>query len=136
LNFDERVTYLEAVLRRLRPEFELTWDIELTVVESIDGDPTGMAYDDETGKVILVVSDEVRDRESPVALVAGLAHELRHAYQHEVREGLHPDEPRADLWRDAYRSCDASADGYEDHPLKLDTKAAETAVGFGFTQGD
>jgi hypothetical protein len=137
LDFFQRVAYLEEIHQRLRLVFGLTRETRIAFVDDIDGERTGMGYDDETGKYIVVAIDEVRaGRENSTGLVAGLAHELRHAYQHEARQGLHPDEPRADFWRETYRGSDVRAEGYDHHPLELDARAAESAVGFGFTHAD
>jgi hypothetical protein len=127
----ERMHLLTTAHDALRPAFHLTRKTRLAFVADIDGHDAGGGYDDEAGTYVLIVMGEL-DREDPAPLVAAIAHELRHAYQHEARDGVVRDD-RADLWREARTHYDSAGPGYEHGPLETDAERAQVEVGAAYS---
>ena len=114
----------------LRPSFEMTEPTCLAFVTDIGGKKSGGGYDEETGKYILFPVAEL-EREDPRPILGGLAHELRHGYQHETIKGV-IDDPRRDEWQRALARYDAAGVGSEWNPLELDAERAQIDVMVGY----
>ena len=121
---------LTGVHDALRPAFGLERTTRLVFVTSIEGNEAGAGYDDETGTYVLVAVAALA-HDDPAIVIGGVAHELRHAYQHEARDSLVSD-PRADIWREARTHYDPEGPGYEYGPLETDAERAEIEVRRGY----
>lgn len=128
----ERMELLTEAHDLMRPAFDLTRSTRLVFVTEIDGLTSGGGYDDEVGTYVLLVAAEL-ERDDPGPLIAGIAHELRHAYQHEARDGINSDE-RSEEWREAQKHYDNTQPGYEYGPLEVDAHRAQVAVGAGYAE--
>jgi hypothetical protein len=127
----DRMRLLTTAHGALRPAFDLSRGTKLAFVTDIDGRSVGGGYDDETGTYITIVIAELA-RDDPAPVIAAVAHELRHAYQHEAWDELASD-PRAGLWRQAREVYDSEHPGYEYGLLETDAERAQRAVGRGYT---
>jgi hypothetical protein len=106
-----RAELLERAHRLMRPAFDLVDDTRVVFaveVEAGDAAPEGMGFDDERGEYILVAFAEL-ECEDPRPRLAGLAHELRHAFQMQVIRGRKSD-PRAEEWVACHRGPERNSE--------------------------
>ena len=127
----ERAETLQRAHTSLRHTMGAKRKTTLVFASDIDGDTAGAGYDEHTGYILLLVRNLLDD--DPAPLVAGLAHEVRHAYQHDVVDGAIKDS-RAAEWRAAFESYDALA-RFNDiaNALESDADDARCEVGAGFS---
>ena len=104
-----RMRLLTMAHGALRTAFALSRETKLAFVTEIDGQSAGGGYDDETGTYITITIGELA-RDDPAPVVAAVAHELRHAYQHEAWDEVVSD-PRASQWRQAREVYDSEHPG-------------------------
>jgi hypothetical protein len=122
-----RAELLEKAHREMRPAFSLhdpTRVVFAKEVEEGDEAPEGMGFDDEHGEYIVIAFATLLDHEKPGVAIAGLAHELRHAFQFESIWGPSTD-PRVDEWRSCYRSIWRKS---ESGALETDARRAQETV--------
>lgn len=132
LTVAERGYCVEAARRQLHKRLGL---VRETLLEWNDSDDPGLSYDEKTGAVHL--PRHHLNADYPLALVGGLAEELRHAWQFDVIEDRleHPlgriGKERLAAAYAGYNAADPAA--YSASELEMDAKdfAADVAAGFG-----
>lgn len=129
----ERAEMLQRAHGFLREVMGVQRPTRLVFATDIEGDAEGAGYDETSGYILLLLSN-LEDAD-PAPLVAALAHEVRHAYQHDVVDG-DVEDARADVWRAAFESYDANA-RFNDiaNALEIDAGDAASEVGEGFSVG-
>lgn len=106
-----RAELLETAHRLMRHSFDLVDDTRVVFsieVEAGDAAAEGMGFDDERGEYILVAFAEL-ECDDPRPRLAGLAHELRHAFQMQVIGGRASD-PRAEEWAACHRGPERNSE--------------------------
>jgi hypothetical protein len=127
----ERAEMLGHAHASLRRTMGVKRRTTLVFANDIDGDTEGAGYDEDSGYILLLVSNLLDADPTPV--LAGLAHEVRHAYQHDVIDG-DVEDARAGEWRAAFASYDAHA-RFNDiaNALEIDADDARCEIRAGFS---
>jgi hypothetical protein len=102
------------------------------------GDPDaheGLAFDETNGDILIPERHFADD--NPATLLAGLAHETRHAWQRDVASGdiVHPDGgAAAEVIRNGFETYEPLAPRWKAavHPLEVDAQDAGAAFGAGY----
>jgi hypothetical protein len=125
-----RAELLEKAHQYMRPAFELEEQTRLVFLKEVeigDADLEGMGFDDVRGEYVLVAFSEL-EREDPGPVLAGLAHELRHAFQLQSIGQTSPD-PRVGEWAACHRGAEPRA---ESGALERDARRAQAIVAEAF----